>query len=74
MSLGSGYLYTCNDTTKAFLEALDGHKNLSELTADLELIFDVEKARLLDDLTAIAGRLLEEGLITIAEPENAQNS
>ena len=72
MSLSDGYLYTCNETTTRFLEAMDGRKTLGELTLELQQIYDIESAKLLVDLQAIAGRLLAEGLITITEPDDTQ--
>ena len=31
VSMDSGYLFTCNDTTRAFLEAVDGKRTLYDL-------------------------------------------
>ena len=31
LSLSSGYLYTCNDTTASFLQHLDGRRTLAEV-------------------------------------------
>ena len=67
LSLSSGYIYTCNDTTKAFLEAIDGKKSLSVITEELLNIYDIEKSLLLNDLHSIAGQLKNEGLITIGK-------
>lgn len=63
--LGSGYVYTCNDTTTAFLEALDGKRSLGEVVELMERSFDVSRARLLEDIRVIAERMLSEGLITM---------
>ena len=73
MSLSDGYLYTSNNTTARFLEAMNGRKTLRELALELEQIYDIEPAKLIADLQAIAGRLLAEGLITIGKPDEIHN-
>jgi len=67
LSLSSGYIYTCNDITKTFLETIDGKKNLSVISEELFNIYNVEKSLLLNDLKSIAGQLKNEGLITIGK-------
>lgn len=67
LSLNSGYLYTCNETTEAFLRRLDGWLPLA---AVIDLLFDefqVPREALSADLTELAAKLLEEKLI-VAEP------
>ena len=63
LSLHSGYLFTCNETTDAFLRKLDGRRPLA---AVIDLLFDeyqVSREALSADLTELAAKLLEEKLI-----------
>ncbi len=71
VSLGTGFLYSCNDTTRAFLEALDGAKTLPEICSELLALFTVAEERLLKDLRLLADRLLAEGLISVANEKSA---
>ncbi len=67
LSLNSGYLYTCNETTEAFLRKLDGRRPLA---AVIDLLFDefqVPREALSADMTELAAKLLEEKLI-VKEP------
>ena len=63
LSLRSGYLYTCNETTAAFLKALDGRRTFAEVVGLLHEQFDVPRETLAGDLTALAEKLLAEKLI-----------
>ena len=63
LSLKSGYLYTCNETTERFLKALDGRRTLGEVVALLEAEYDVARETLAADLSALAEELLAEKLI-----------
>ena len=65
VSLGTGFLYSCNDTTKAFLESVDGKKTLVEIVRELAGVFAVSEDKLREDLQILAERLLAEGLISI---------
>lgn len=67
LSLNSGYLYTCNETTDAFLRRLDSRRPLA---AVIDLLFDefqVHREALSADMTELAAKLLEEKLI-VEEP------
>jgi len=66
LSLGSGRLYTCNETTESFLRALDGQRTLAEVTGLLARQYDVPLGQLLADLEDLARKLLAEGLIVPA--------
>ena len=66
LSLRTGTLFTCNTTTRAFLAALDGRRNLAEVVGCLAEQFDVPREKLQADLTAVADRLLDEELIVEA--------
>jgi pyrroloquinoline quinone biosynthesis protein D len=71
VSLGTGFLYSCNDTTRAFLEALDGNKTLAEIGRELFSLFTVTEERLLKDLRLLADKMLAEGLIAVANEKSA---
>jgi hypothetical protein len=63
LTLGSGELHTCNDTTAAFLSALDGTRTFDMAVAELEKEFDADPAVLRADLCELAGTLLSAGVI-----------
>lgn len=69
LSLTSGHLYTCNDTTKAFLEALDGRRSFEKIVDLLEGQFDVRREKLQRDLAGLAEELIREGLMVPSEPD-----
>jgi pyrroloquinoline quinone biosynthesis protein D len=71
VSLGTGFLYSCNDTTRAFLEAVDGKKTLAEIGRELIAVFTVSEDRLIADLRILADRMLVEGLISVANGKSA---
>jgi hypothetical protein len=66
LSLASGYLYTCNETTAALVAALDGRRTLAEAVDELEKQFDAPRAQLEADMLAMAGRLVDEKLLAQA--------
>ena len=63
--IDSGQLYTCNDTTSAFLAALDGKRSFADVVQTLLETFDVSPDRLRQDLMALAEELQKEGLLQI---------
>lgn len=59
----SGDIFTCNDTTSAFLGVLDGRRTFK---ASLKLLadqFEVEPPVLRTDLQKLAQNLIDEGII-----------
>ena len=66
LSLKSGYLYTCNETTERFLNVLDGRRTLGEVVDLLGVEYDVAPETLASDLAALAEELLGEKLIVVA--------
>jgi len=64
LTLDTGQLHTCNDTTAAFLSALRPGKTFAEVVAELEQIFDVSPDQLRADLSVLAEKLLDEQIIT----------
>ena len=69
ISLKSGMLYTCNDTTEQFVKALDGRRTLGEVIDLLEGEYDVPRDTLAADLSAMAQQLLDEKLIVVVEED-----
>ena len=67
LSLTSGYLYTCNETTESFLRALDGERSFCEIVDELAHQYDVSKEQLRADLGELTEELLIEKLI-LTEP------
>ena len=63
LSLNSGVLYSCNDTTAAFLSAIDGQLSLEQIIDNLLDKFDVSEEKLMLDISSIANKLLAEKLI-----------
>ena len=63
LAVDTGQLHTCNDTTAAFLTALDGKRTFDLAVAELQKQFDVDHDELRADLTEIAAQLLDEGII-----------
>jgi len=61
----SGQLFTCNDTTSAFLAAVDGRRNFGEVVDSLLGTFDVSADVLRRDLSALAGELRDEGIVCV---------
>lgn len=59
----SGDIFTCNDTTTAFLSALDGKANFAESLGRLADRFDVDFNVLRADIEKLAANLVEEGII-----------
>ena len=59
----SGQLYTCNDTTEAFLDKVDGARSLDQIIDLLSDEFEVDKATLDEDMTELAAELVAEGIL-----------
>lgn len=66
VSLTSGYLYTANQTTQSFLQAIDGRKTFGAIVAELVEQYDVSAEKLAADMRTLAGKLVSEKLLTIA--------
>ena len=65
LSLKSGYLYTCNDTTARFIRAVDGQRRIGDIVNIMEKEYSVARPRLSADLLALTKRLLDEGLVSV---------
>ncbi|RVA46287.1 PqqD family protein, partial [Mesorhizobium sp. M7A.F.Ca.US.001.01.1.1] len=56
-------LYTCNGTTEAFLDKVDGARNLDQIVDLLCEEFEVDKGTLDQDMAALATDLISEGIL-----------
>ncbi|TIV92976.1 MAG: PqqD family protein, partial [Mesorhizobium sp.] len=56
-------LYTCNDTTEAFLDKVDGARSLDQIIDLLSDEFEVDKATLDEDMAELAAELVAEGIL-----------
>lgn len=63
--IDSGQLFTCNDTTSAFLAAVDGQRCFRDVVSALLNTFDVSADKLRSDLLALADQLQQEGIVRI---------
>jgi hypothetical protein len=61
--IGSGDIFTCNDTTSAFLRALDGSRTFGGSVELLAETFEVQPPVLRSDLEQLASNLVEQGII-----------
>ena len=59
----SGQLYTCNETSTAFLVELDGKQTVGQVAAAMALRFDAAPEDILVDIGAISAEMLSEGII-----------
>jgi hypothetical protein len=59
----SGQLYTCNGTTEAFLDKVDGTRNFHQIVDLLCEEFEVDKGTLDQDIAALATDLVSEGIL-----------
>ncbi|HEX7076228.1 MAG TPA: PqqD family protein [Hyphomicrobiaceae bacterium] len=63
--IDSGQLFTCNDTTSAFLAAVDGQRSFGDVVRSLLSTFDVSHDELRNDLASLAEALQQEGIVRI---------
>lgn len=59
----SGQLYSCNETTEAFLQKVDGTRTLGEIVDLMALEYDVVRETLAADMGELAAELEQEGII-----------
>lgn len=64
--LGSGQLYSCNDTSLSFLKNLDGVRNVEAVAHRMADEFEIDAATLADDLPELIADLVAEGIIVHA--------
>jgi len=63
--IDSGQLYTCNETTEAFLKLVDGTRRFEAIIDALLTEFDIEPRAAMGDFMEIAEQLMAEGIIEI---------
>jgi hypothetical protein len=63
--IDSGQLYTCNETTEAFLKLVDGTRPFETIVDALLREFDIERAAATGDFLEIAEQLRSEGIVEI---------
>ena len=59
----SGQLYSCNDTSEAFLRHVDGKRSLGDIVDLMAQEYEVEREMLEADLAELAESLRQEGVI-----------
>jgi coenzyme PQQ synthesis protein D (PqqD) len=59
----SGQLFTCNETTEAFLKHVDGRRTLGDITSQVLAEYDVDREVLSTDILALADDLAAQGII-----------
>jgi pyrroloquinoline quinone biosynthesis protein D len=59
----SGQLYTCNETTEAFLKNVDGIRSFAEIVTLFVEEFEIDAATAERDLGALSNDLVAEGIL-----------
>ncbi len=62
----SGQLFTCNETTEAFLKHVDGRRTLGDIISEVLAEYDVDREVLGSDMLALADDLAAQGIIVKA--------
>jgi pyrroloquinoline quinone biosynthesis protein D len=65
LKVASGQLFTCNDTTSAFLSAVDGRRTFVDVVRTLLDAFEVGEEELRRDLVALADDLAEKRIVRV---------
>ena len=68
LSLGAGDYFGVNEIGSRLWSGLVAGKSVGEIADEITADYEVSRARLLDDLVAIANEFVGRGLLTIAEP------
>lgn len=63
----SGQLFSCNDTSEAFLRNVDGQRSIDEIARLMESEYDAALETLIGDLNELAAELESEGIVVSAE-------
>jgi hypothetical protein len=61
----SGQLYTCNETTEAFLKKVDSRRRFAEIVDLFKDEFEVDETTARRDLAELADTLIAEGILAI---------
>jgi hypothetical protein len=67
LSLASGYLYTCNETSAGFLAGVDGRRTVGQIVDQLQAEYDVPREKLLADMLGLAAQFIEEKLLVVVK-------
>jgi pyrroloquinoline quinone biosynthesis protein D len=65
--IDSGQLYTCNETTEAFLKLVDGRRPVGTIVDALLREFAIERVAATGDFLEIAEQLRSEGIVEIKQ-------
>ena len=65
LMIDSGQLYTCNETTEAFLNMIDGERTFGAILDLMVAEFAVDRDTLAQDLLPIAEQLRSGGIVEI---------
>jgi hypothetical protein len=63
--INSGQLYTCNESTEAFLKNIDGKRSFGAILNLLASEFAADRETLSQDFRTVAGDLQQNGIIEI---------
>jgi Coenzyme PQQ synthesis protein D (PqqD) len=65
LMIDTGQIYTCNETTEAFLKVIDGQRDLASILDLLLTEFDADRETLASDFAELAQELQDEGIIEV---------
>lgn len=65
LMINSGQLYTCNESTEAFLKNIDGKRSFGAILDILVSEFSADRETLSQDFYVVAGDLRQNGIIEI---------
>jgi pyrroloquinoline quinone biosynthesis protein D len=65
LKVGSGQLFTCNDTTSVFLAAVDGRRTFGDLVQAVLDEFAGSEDEVRGDLRALADDLQQKGIVRV---------
>jgi hypothetical protein len=63
LTIATGQLYTCNDTTAKFLESIDGKRTFGEVVDALSRTYSVPREELRTDFSELAEKLITDGIL-----------
>lgn len=61
--IGSGQLYTCNETVEFFLKNVNGHRTFEEIVQLFVGEFEVDETTIREDLIKISVEMVAEGIL-----------
>jgi pyrroloquinoline quinone biosynthesis protein D len=65
LMIDSGQIYSCNETTEAFLKLVDGKRNFGEIIDRLVTEFAIDRDTLAVDFLPVVQQLRSEGILEI---------